>query len=261
MAALDLQEQEQLAELKAWWDKRGNLVLSTIIIICLVIAGYNGWRYYQRSQAISAGAVFDQLQAAAAAGDKAKTRDAAGTLLASYGGSSYAPLGALIAARTLFDAGEVQTAKAQLQWVIDNSRDDELKHVARVRLAGLLLDEKQYDEGLRLLDATRPAHFDAIYLDRRGDLLLAQGKNADARTAWQDALSKADTKGALRGSLQLKIELASSVTTAAVPESTAAPVVAPTAAQAVAPAAATSAPLAATSAAAPAEKSPAAPAK
>lgn len=222
MAALDLQEQEQLADLKAWWDKRGNLVLSTIIIICLVIAGYNGWRYYQRSQAMSAGAVFDQLQAAAAAGDKAKTREVSGTLLASYGGSSYAPLGALIAARTLFDAGEVQTAKAQLQWVIDNSRDDELKHVARVRLAGLLLDEKQYDEGLRVLDAARPAHFDAIYLDRRGDLLLAQGKNADARTAWQDALGKADSKGALRGSLQLKIELASS-TTVAVPASAAVP--------------------------------------
>ena len=212
MAALDLQEQEQLAELKAWWDKRGNLVLSTIIVICLVIAGYNGWRYYQRSQAVSAGAVFDQLQAAASAGDKAKTRDAAGTLLASYGGSSYAPLGALIAARTLFDAGEVQTAKAQLQWVIDNSRDED---IARVRLAGLLLDEKQYDEGLRLLDAARPIHFDAVYLDRRGDLLLAQGKNTDARAAWQDALGKADSKGSLRGSLQLKIDLASSVTGAA----------------------------------------------
>ncbi len=232
MAALDLQEQEQLAELKAWWDKRGNLVLSTIIIISLVIAGYNGWRYYQRSQAMSAGTVFDQLQAAAAAGDKAKTRDAAGTLLASYGGSSYAPLGALIAARTLFDAGEVQTAKAQLQWVIDNSRDDELKHIARVRLAGLLLDEKQYDDGLRVLDAARPAHFDAVYLDRRGDLLLAQGKNADARAAWQDALGKADSKGSLRGSLQLKIELASSVTSAG-PTSA----VVPAASSSVAPAA------------------------
>ena len=212
MAALDLQEQEQLAELKAWWAKRGNLVLSTVIIVCLVIAGYNGWRYYQRTQAMSAGAVFDQLQAAAVAGDKAKTRDAAGTLLASYGGSSYAPLGALIAARTLFDAGEVQTAKAQLQWVIDNSRDDELKHIARIRLAGLLLDEKLFDEGLRLLDASRPAHFEALYADRRGDLLLAQGKNTDARAAWQDALAKAEGKSALRGSLQLKIELATSAT-------------------------------------------------
>ena len=207
MAALDLQEQEQLAEFKAWWDKRGNLVLSTLIIIFLVIGGYNGWRYYQRSQSLAAGAVFDQLQAASAAGDKAKTREIAGTLLANYAGSSFAPLGALMAAKTLFDAGENQTAKAQLQWVIDNSRDDELKHVARVRLAGILLDEKLFDEGLKLLEAARPAHFEALYADRRGDLLLAQGKPAEAQAAWQDALAKANARTAMRGSLELKLEL------------------------------------------------------
>ncbi len=208
MAALDLQEQEQLAELKAWWDKRGNLVLSTLIIIFLVIAAYNGWRYYQRSQSLAAGAVFEQLQAATAAGDKAKTREIAGTLLENFGGSSYAPLGALLAAKTLAAAGELPSAKAQLQWVIDKSRDDELKHVARVRLAGMLLDEKAYEDGLKLLDASRPAHFDALYLDRRGDLLFAQGKTAEARTAWLDAIAKSDAKTAMRGSIELKLELA-----------------------------------------------------
>ena len=208
MAALDLQEQEQLAELKAWWDKRGNLVLSTLIIIFLVIAAYNGWRYYQRSQSLAASAVFEQLQNATAAGDKAKTREIAGTLLANFGGSSYAPLGALLAAKTLATAGELPSAKAQLQWVIDKSRDDELKHVARVRLAGMLLDEKAYDDGLKLLDASRPAHFDALYLDRRGDLMFAQGKTADARAAWLDAIAKSDAKTAMRGSIELKLEIA-----------------------------------------------------
>ena len=80
MAALDLQEQEQLAEFKAWWDKRGNLVLTTLIIIFLVIAAYNGWRYYQRSQSLAAGAVFEQRQAATTAGDKTMTREIAGAL-------------------------------------------------------------------------------------------------------------------------------------------------------------------------------------
>lgn len=207
MAVLDLQEQEQLAELKAWWDKRGNLVLSTLIIVFLAIAAYNGWRYYQRSQSLAAGAVFEQLQAAALTGDKAKTKDAAGTLLANYGGSSYAPLGALIAAKTFFEGGESQTAKAQLQWVIDNSRDDELKHIARVRLAGILLDEKQLDEGLKLLDTAHPAHFDALYADRRGDLLLAKGNVQEARGAWQEALSKSEGQSTLKGSISLKLEL------------------------------------------------------
>ena len=208
MAALDLQEQEQLAEFKSWWDKRGNLVLTTLIIIFLVIAAYNGWRYYQRSQSLAAGTVFEQLQNATAAGDKNKTREIAGTLLENYGGSSYAPLGALLAAKTLASTGDALSAKAQLQWVIDKSREDELKHVARVRLAGMLLDEKEYESGLKLLDASRPVHFDALYADRRGDLLFAQGKTAEARTAWQDAIAKSDAKTAMRGSIELKLELA-----------------------------------------------------
>ena len=218
MAALDLQEQEQLAELKAWWEKRGNLVLSTLIIVFLAVAAYNGWRYYQRSQSLAASAVFDQLQAATAAGDKAKTREIAGSLLENHAGSSYAPLGALMAAKTLFSAGEAQTAKAQLQWVIDKGRDDELKHVARVRLAGILLDEKSYDEGLKVLDASRPPHFEALYADRRGDLLLAQGKTQEARAAWQDALKTADAKTAMRGSLELKLELVGSAPPATAPK-------------------------------------------
>ena len=207
MAALDLQEQEQLAELKAWWARYGNLLLTSLIIIFLTIAAYNGWRYYQRSQALAAAAVFDQLQNAAASGDKAKTREISRVLLTNYGSTSFAPMGALITAKVQFEGGDIQTAKAQLQWVIDNSRDEELKHVARVRLAGVLLDEKQFDEGLKLLEAAHPAYFDAVYADRRGDLLLAQGKSAEARTAWQEALAKLDNKTTLRGSVQLKLDL------------------------------------------------------
>ncbi len=207
MAALDLQEQEQLAEFKAWWARYGNLLLTAAIIVFLTIAAYNGWRYYQRSQALAAASVFDQLQGAVAVNDKAKTREISGVLLANYGSTSYAPMGALMTAKVQFEGGDIANAKAQLQWVIDNSRDDELKHIARVRLAGALLDEKLYDEGLKVLDAAHPVHFDALFADRRGDLLLAQGKTAEARTAWQEALAKLDAKTTIRGSVQLKMEL------------------------------------------------------
>ena len=135
--------------------------------------------------------------------------------------------------------------------MIDNSRDDEIKHVARIRLAGILLDEKSYDEGLKLLEAAaRPPHFEALYADRRGDLLLAQGKAADARTAWQDALAKADAKAAIRGSLQLKLDLAATV----------ASVAAPAALSAVVPAGAPATASTATTGAAPPASTPAAPA-
>jgi predicted negative regulator of RcsB-dependent stress response len=119
-------------------------------------------------------------------------------------------MGALLTAKVQFEGGDSQTAKAQLQWVLDNARDQELKHVARIRLAGVLLDEKTpaaLDEGLKLLSAARPAHFDGLYADRRGDILLAQGKTAEARAAWQDAFAKLDAKTSMRGSVQLKLEL------------------------------------------------------
>ena len=230
MAALDLQEQEQLAELKAWWARYGNLLLTSLIIIFLAIAAYNGWRYYQRSQALAAASVFDQLQNAAANNDKAKTREISGVLLANYGSTSFAPMGALITAKVQFENGDIPTAKAQLQWVIDNSRDEELKHVARVRLAGVLLDEKLFDDGLKLLDAVHPAHFDAVYADRRGDLLLAQGKTAEARTAWQEALAKLDAKTTLRGSVQLKLDLTGGVLPVAAAPGTTSSAAAPAAA-------------------------------
>ncbi len=210
MAALDLQEQEQLAEMKAWWARYGNAVLTILILIFLSIAAYNGWRYYQRSQSLAAASVYEQLQNAAAAGDKAKTREISGVLLSSYSGTSFAAMGALLTAKVQFEGGDAQTAKAQLQWVLDNARDEELKHVARVRLAGILLDDKTpaaLEEGLKLLSAARPAHFEGLYADRRGDLLLAQGKTTEARAAWQDAMAKLDAKTSMRGSVQLKLEL------------------------------------------------------
>ncbi|MDB5804677.1 MAG: hypothetical protein JWN73_1999 [Betaproteobacteria bacterium] len=208
MAALDLEEQEQLAELKAWWNRYGNLVLTAFILIMLVFAGFNAWRYYQRSQAAAAFAIYDELQNVTAARDKAKSAELAGQLLERFPRTSFAPLAALMNAKVQLDAGDNKAAKAQLQWVVDSGKDDDLRNVARVRLAGMLLDEKMYDDALKLMDAAHPASFDALFLDRKGDILFAQGKNADARAAWQDAFLKADEKNNLRQVLTLKLELA-----------------------------------------------------
>lgn len=207
MAALDLEEQEKIAELKAWWERYGNLLLTAVTIVMLVISGFYGWRYFQRSQSIEASAMYDQLQNLAAAHDKAKTQEVAGLILERFPRTAFAPLAALVNAKVQVDAGDLKGAKAQLQWVVDNAKDDELKNIARVRLAGVLLDEKSYDEGLKLLEATHPAYFDALYGDRKGDILLAQGKSAEARAAWQDAYAKANEKDPLRQILQLKLDL------------------------------------------------------
>jgi predicted negative regulator of RcsB-dependent stress response len=211
MAALDLEEQEQVAELKAWWNRYGNLILTALIIVLLIIAAFNGWRYYQRSQAVEASAMFDQLQNMAAAHDKAKSQEIAGLILERFPRTTFAPLAALINTKVQIDAGDTKAAKAQLQWVVDNAKDDELKTIARVRLAGVLLDEKSYDEALKLLDAPHPAYFDPLYADRKGDIFMAQGKTIEARSAWAEAYVKSDDKSPLRQTLQLKLELAGGV--------------------------------------------------
>jgi predicted negative regulator of RcsB-dependent stress response len=205
MAAYDLQEQEQLAELKAWWKQYGNLVLGTITAALLVFAGWNGWTWYQRSQSMEAAAYYETLQKAARMGDAKAAGDAAGTLLEKYSGTAYAPLAALLSAKAHYQAGDLKTARAQLQWVIDKARQEEVQAIARLRLAAVLLDENAHDDALKLLEGKPVAGFEALFSAMRGDILLAQKKPADARSAYKAAIEKA-SEPALREALRLKLD-------------------------------------------------------
>ncbi|MFC0169677.1 YfgM family protein [Pseudoduganella danionis] len=203
--AYDLEEQEQIASLKAWWEKYGNLTSWVVIAGLAAYSGYNGWNYYQRNQATQAAALYDELTSAVDAKDNAKVLRAAGDMESKFGSTTYAPMSALVAAKSSFDANDVKSAKAQLQWAIEHG-GDEFKAVAKVRLAGVLLDEKAYDEALKVLAGEVPAQFTAAVADRKGDILVAQNKLAEARTAYQAALDASDKKSPGRQLIQLKFE-------------------------------------------------------
>ncbi|WP_348696965.1 tetratricopeptide repeat protein [Duganella fentianensis] len=203
--AYDLEEQEQIASLKAWWEKYGNLTSWVVIAGLAAYSGYNGWNYYQRNQATQAAALYDELTAAVDAKDNAKVLRAAGDMESKFGSTTYAPMSALVAAKSSFDANDVKAAKAQLQWTIEHGGDD-FKAVAKVRLAGVLLDEKAYDEALKVLAGDVPAQFAASVADRKGDILVAQNKLAEARAAYQAALDASDKKAPARQLIQLKFE-------------------------------------------------------
>jgi predicted negative regulator of RcsB-dependent stress response len=205
MAAYDLEEQEQLAELKAWWKQNGNLVLGTVTAVLLVFAAWNGWRWYQRTQAVEAAALYENLQAAARMSDGKTARDAAGSILEKYPGTAYASLAALVSAKANYQAGDLKTARAQLQWAVDNARQDEIRAIARLRLATVLMDDNAYDEALKVVEAKPVEGFDALYASMRGDILLAQGKRAEASTAYKGALEKT-SDAALRETLRLKLD-------------------------------------------------------
>ena len=204
--AYDLEEQEQLDAIKAWWTDYGKLVMLAVIAALLTIAGFQGWRYYKAQQAERAATLFSQLDQAERANESKKVREIAAQITQNYGSTPYAGMAALSAAKASFETGELEDARKNLQWVIEKAREEEMRDVARVRLAGILLDEKKYDEALQLLAAKSGETYAALYADRRGDVLAAQGKNAEARAAYQIALDKSEQGGQYRRLIEVKLD-------------------------------------------------------
>jgi len=204
--AYDLEEQEQIASMKAWWKQYGNIVSWTLIIALSVYCAWAGWKYYQRNQTTQASQLYDELQKGVAAKDNAKVQRVAQDMEDKFSSTSYAPMTALQAAKTAVESNDADAAKKQLQWAIDNGKDDALKAIARVRLAGVLLDEKDYDAGMKLLSAEFPDQFVGIAEDRKGDILIAQGKLDEARAAYRKAVEKTDQKDPGRQLIQLKLD-------------------------------------------------------
>ena len=204
--AYDLEEQEQLAQMRAWWDRYGNFILTTITIVLFAFAAYNGWQWYQREQAAKAAGAYGQFEKALSTRDVDKTAALADMLMREYSRTVYASMAALQSARLQTESGKADRARESLQWVIDHAEQSELQAIARLRLSGVLLDEKKYDDALKVLAAdTLPAQAVAV-ADRRGDVLAAEGKLAEARAAYAEALAKADAQHPLRQLIQLKLD-------------------------------------------------------
>ncbi|MFM7531112.1 MAG: YfgM family protein [Rubrivivax sp.] len=184
---LDLQEQEQVDALKAFWQRYGNLITWVLVAVLGAFAAWNGWQLYQRKQAEQAGAMFDELDRAAAASDAEKVARVFADLKDRYPRTVYAQQGGLVAARIQVDKGKPDEARATLAWVADSGRHEDLAALARLRLAGVLLDAGKFDEALAQLDASRLGAFAALGADRRGDVLLAKGKAGEAVSAYQAA--------------------------------------------------------------------------
>ena len=208
MAAYDLEEQEKIDDLKAWWQQYGNTITVGIVLACIVIGSVQGWRWWAGRRAAEASVLYQAVSDGVRKNDPAKVKDAITQLTDKFGSTAYAPRAALLYAKVLFDAGDKTGAKAQLAWVIDHADEEELKAIARYRLAETLLDDKQYDEALRTLDAKHPASFNGLYADLRGDALAAAGRSPAARVAYEEALAALDPKSPYRAYVQVKLDAA-----------------------------------------------------
>lgn len=206
MAALDLQEQEQIDAFKAWWKENGNQLLGALMIIVVAVGGWRGWQYYQNQQSSKAATLYAGFNQQLESGKVKQINDAAAAVMEKYASSGYAPRAALLAAQVNEQSDELARAKTQLHWVIDHAEEAGLKDVARLRLAAVLLDEGKHDDALKLLEAKHPASFDSMYADLKGDVLNAQGKNEEAKSAYKLAYEKTDANSAYRNLIEMKMD-------------------------------------------------------
>jgi predicted negative regulator of RcsB-dependent stress response len=202
---LDLQEQEQLDALKAFWNKQGNLITWTLVLVLGAFAAWNGWNWWQREQAAKAGALFEELDKAATATDAEKTARVFADLKERYPRTAFAQQGALLAAKVQAAKGQGDAAQASLAWVTEHGVEEEIRTIARLRLAGLQADAKQYDAALKTLEGVKQEGFEALAADRRGDILQAQGKPDQARTAYQAAYAGMSDKVDYRRLVEAKL--------------------------------------------------------
>jgi predicted negative regulator of RcsB-dependent stress response len=202
---LDLEEQEQLDQLKHFWKQYGNAISWFLIAVLGAIAAWNGYQYWQRTQAAQAAAMYDEVEKVSRAGDAAKLDRAFSDMKERFASTTYAQQAALLVAKTQYEAGQTDSAKAALSWVVEKSSDKGYASIARLRLAGILMDAKAFDEALKVLDSGVGESFLALQADRRGDIFLAQGKKAEAKIEYAKAYKAFEERSDYRRLVEVKL--------------------------------------------------------
>jgi len=210
MAIYDLEEQEQIDALKHFWRDYGRVVIAAVLAFVLGVGGTQGWKHYKRTRAQEASLQYVKLEQAIAKGDVNEVRNVGSDIVTEYANTPYGPMAALVLAKADHDAGDLDAAAERLEWAAEKAQTDEVKNLARLRLAAVLLDQDQYEAALKQLDQEVAPAFVGVYADLRGDVLVAQGKTAEARAQYQQALDQAGTDSTWRDIVQLKMDALSS---------------------------------------------------
>jgi predicted negative regulator of RcsB-dependent stress response len=203
--AYDLEEQEQLDEFKAWWKKNGKMATNIALAVLVAYAAWQGYGYFQNKKAVEASGLFQTL----VVNDLSKTAEIkaqSAKLMEDFSGTPYAGRAAVFAAKANYAANDSKSAKAQLEWAAKNAKESAVKAIAGLQLAEILLEEKNFDEANKVLTAVNDKGYEGLKANLQGDVLMAQGKQAEAKKAYQTALENLDEQGKLHQYTQQKLE-------------------------------------------------------
>ena len=202
---LDLEEQEQLDELKHFWKQYGDLITWVLIAVFGAVAAWNGYQYWQRQQAVQAASMYDEVERAVKSGDSARLDRSLTDMKDRFGSTVYAQQAGLMVAKAQYDKGNIDAAKAALTWVASNAADDGYQAIAKLRLSGLLLETKAYDDALKLVAGSFSKDFAPLAADRRGDILMAQDKKSEAKAEYEKAYKGLDERAEYRRLVEVKL--------------------------------------------------------
>lgn len=206
--AYDLEEQEQLETLKAWWKRYGNYASAALAIVVVAILAYQAWNYYQFKQSVQASERFEKLTHLGYEDDKdlKEIKVISADLMENFSSTAYAGRAAVAVAKANLAAKDTKSAEAQLKWAIDHAKETSVRSIAILQLAGMQLEQKAYDAALKTLQEKHDDGFDGLFFDLRGDIYLAQGKRNEAKSAYKSALEKLDLSGRYYRYTTIKLE-------------------------------------------------------
>lgn len=202
---LDLEEQEQLAQLKAFWKQYGNTITWALTVALAAFAGWNIYQRWQSSQATQAAALYDEVERVAGTGDTAKMDRVFADMKDKFPNTTYAQQAGLMAAKIYFESAKPEESKSALRWVAEQSSDEGYRAIAKLRLAATLVESAAYDDALRELSGAFPSEFTPLVADRKGDIFLLQGKKSEAKAEFEKAFKAFDERTEYRRLVEIKL--------------------------------------------------------
>ena len=199
-------DEEQVETLKKWWSESGKSVVVGLAVGLAAVAGWSSWQTWQTSQAELASVRYEQVIQDAADGRHEQALSQAEALAEEFPKTSYASFASLIAARAAVQTNESDRAKRHLQWVVEHAAFPELVPVARLRLARLMVDAREYDGALAELDRIETAAFHDDVKELQGDIHHARGDTATARESYETVLADAELSPSTRVRVRMKLD-------------------------------------------------------